>query len=268
MSITEKSFDAVSDLFHREAGIRLKPEKKHLVVGRLSRLAAESGADSLDEYIERLLAGNDSAERAKVVDRLTTNETYFFREPKHFELLAELARHHAQTRQPGDFRVWSAAASSGEEAYSIAMVLADEIGPRGWEVFGTDLSGTVIDAARTGLYPMNRMEGIGERRLRRWCRRGTGDFEGRMLIARELRAHVHFEAANLLKPLPAIGPFQVIFLRNVLIYFDVPGKKRIVDAVVEHLAPGGLLFTGHTESLNGVTYSVAAVQPAVYEKAG
>jgi chemotaxis protein methyltransferase CheR len=268
VSISAKSFDAVSDLFHREAGIRLKPEKKHLVIGRLSRLAQEAGARNLDEYVEALLREGDDLERTRVVDRLTTNETYFFREPKHFEALEVLVRAHAAERRPGPFRVWSAASSSGEEAYSIAMVLADQLGPRGWEVIGTDLSTQVIEAARTALYPMSRIEGISRERLRKWCRRGSGDYEGKMLVAKELRAHVRFEAANLMGPIPSIGLFQVIFLRNVLIYFDLEAKRRIVGAVETHLAPGGLLFTGHTESLTNVTYSLAAVQPAVYERTG
>jgi chemotaxis protein methyltransferase CheR len=268
VSISAKTFDDVSDLFYREAGIRLKPEKKHLVIGRLSRLAQEAGAAGLDEYVEVLLRDGDGGEITRVVDRLTTNETYFFREPKHFDVLAGLVHAHAAGRHPGPFRVWSAASSSGEEAYSIAMVLADELGPRGWEVFGTDLSTQVIEAARAGLYPMSRNEGIGPERLRRWCRRGTGAYEGKMLVARELRANVRFEVGNLMEPMPGVGIFQVIFLRNVLIYFDVEAKRRIVESVATHLAPGGLLFTGHTESLTGVTYALAAVQPAVYERTG
>ena len=128
MKLSERSFAVVAEAFHKVSGIKLVPAKRQLVIGRLQKLAAEEGLDSLDEYVEKVLKGGDEAELVRVVDRLTTNETYFFREPAHFEFLADLV----SRRKPGqEFRVWSAASSSGEEAYSIAMLLADKIGPSG-----------------------------------------------------------------------------------------------------------------------------------------
>lgn len=265
MQLSQQSFNAIADFFHRAAGIRFAPDKHQLVAGRLNRLAVESGAADLDQYIADLLRSNDKEELTRVVDRLTTNETYFFREPRHFEVLEEMAKAHDRKRP---FRVWSAASSSGEEAYSAAMVLADVLGPNGWEVFGTDLSTSVVDSARIGLYSMDRTSGIGQRRLQKYCRKGQGEYAGKMLIAREIARHVRFEQANLMRPLPAVGTFDVIFLRNVLIYFDTDAKREIVERVAAQLVPGGLLFTGHAETLNGVTWKLAAVQPAVYECAG
>jgi chemotaxis protein methyltransferase CheR len=265
MQLSQASFDAVVGLFEKASGIRYGAEKRQLVIGRLNRLASERGAASLDDYVAELLREREAGEITRVVDRLTTNETYFFREPAHFELLEQLALGRDRSRP---FRVWSAASSSGEEAYSAAMVLADALGPGGWEVLGTDLSMSVVQAARTGLYSMARTGGIGPERLKKHCLKGQGAYEGSLLIARALRARVRFEQANLMQPLPDIGLFDVVFLRNVLIYFDVERKRDIVHRVLKHLAPGGLLFVGHAETLAGVTYDVAAVQPAVYERAG
>jgi chemotaxis protein methyltransferase CheR len=270
MKFSQQSFDAVVELFERTAGIRYGTEKKQTVAMRLMRLAKERGAESLDDYVDSVLhRDKDSEEITRIVDRLTTNETYFFREPAHFEFLENMLRSHDSNRP---FRVWSAASSSGEEAYSVAMVLADRLGPRAnWEVVGTDLSTSVVAAARTGLYGMDRIEGIDRQRLQRYCMKGSGPYEGKMLMARELRTHVRFEVANLTQPLSAslkLGRFDLIFLRNVMIYFDLPSKKAMVERVLEHMGDNGILFTGHAESLVGVTWDLAAVQPAVYERAG
>jgi len=259
--LTDKAFQAVTDFFHEASGIRLTPAKRTLVVGRLQKLAQDKGFQQLDGYVRHALSGEDADETRRLIDRLTTNETYFFREPEHFALLGELAE-----RAPRDrpFRVWSAASSSGEEAYSIAMVLAERIGPGGWEVVGTDLSGAMVKAAQTALYPMERARDIPLPLLRRHCLKGGGPYEGQLLVGRALRAHVRFQAANLTQPLPDLGRFDVIFLRNVLIYFDLPGKADIVQRVMTLLRPGGRLFTGHAESINNIGVKVRAVAPAVY----
>jgi chemotaxis protein methyltransferase CheR len=265
MRLSQDSFEAAARLFERHSGIKFNDSKRSLVAGRLLRLASERGASDLDAYIADLVHSQDADELGRFVDRLTTNETYFFREPAHFELLDEVAGRHDRKRP---FRVWSAAASSGEEGYSIAMVLADRFGFSGWEVVGTDLSGSMIEAAQRGLYAMDRIDGLSQKRLQRYCRKGTGPYEGKMLMSTELRKSVRFMQANLTKPLPKLGKFDIIFLRNVLIYFEGDTKKQMVERVASHLADGGLLFTGHAESLNGVTYELAGVQPAVYERAG
>jgi chemotaxis protein methyltransferase CheR len=270
VKFSQQSFDAVADLFEQTAGIRYGNDKKQTVAMRLMRLAKDRGSESLDAYVESVLSQErDDDEITRIVDRLTTNETYFFREPAHFEFLENVLSRHDKSRP---FRVWSAASSSGEEAYSIAMVLADRLGAGGqWEVVGTDLSTSVVAAARTGLYGMDRTEGIDRQRLQRYCMKGSGPYEGKMLMARELRAHVRFEVANLSKPLSPtlkLGRFDVVFLRNVMIYFDAAAKKSMVERVLQHLGDHGFLFTGHAESLVGVTWDLAAVQPAVYERSG
>jgi chemotaxis protein methyltransferase CheR len=259
--ISTAAFDAVCKMFHSVSGIQLHAGKRALVTGRLIKLAQARGIEDVNEYVDWVLRDQDPAELVKVVDKLTTNETYFFREPEHFTLLAKLAGQH---RGGEAFRVWSGASSSGEEAYSIAMVLADKLQGGRWEVVGTDLSTTVVAQARRGLYALERARATPQDYLRRFCRKGQGPYDGTLLVARELRDRVNFMTANLMEPLPDIGLFDVIFLRNVLIYFDNPAKAEIVRQVITRLKPGALLFTGHAESLNNLGLPLRTVQPAVY----
>ena len=148
MSLSQRSFETVTRMFQQVSGIQLTEAKRQLVVGRLQRLATERGVASLDRYVEELARGDDPAEVVRVVDRLTTNETYFFREPQHFDVLSQRL---AAEPPAGELRVWSAASSSGEEAYSIAMLLAEDLGNKPWSIVGTDLSTAMVEAARRGL---------------------------------------------------------------------------------------------------------------------
>lgn len=263
MRLSEASFDAVADMFHRVSGIRLAPTKRQLVIGRLQKLAKDSGVHSLDDYVAQVVSG-DRDEMVKVVDRLTTNETYFFREPQHFQFLADWIK---RERSGQPVRIWSAASSSGEEAYSIAMVLADQLGPTGWEIVGTDLSTAMVEAAGQALYPMERARQTPQDYLKRFCLKGQGPYEGHFLVNKALRTRVRFLSANLMQALPDIGQFDIIFLRNVLIYFDPPAKRDIVQRVSRQLKPNGYLFTGHSESLSNLDVGLASVQPAVYARA-
>jgi chemotaxis protein methyltransferase CheR len=261
--LSHESFEAVVGLFQSISGIRLVDAKRPLVEGRLQKLAQRLGIQRLDDYVQRLLSERDPAEIVRVVDKLTTNETYFFREPQHFEFLARLAEAHQGSET---FRVWSAASSSGEEAYSIAMLLAEKLGPTGWEVVGTDLSTVMVDTARRAVYPMERARHVPKEYLKRHCLRGHADQEGRLLISRALRQRVRFDQANLMEPLPPLGSFDVIFLRNVLIYFDTPAKTSIVNRVSPLLKPKGYLFTGHAESLANLDTGLQQVRTAVYAR--
>ena len=260
--LSPRAFEAITNLFHRVSGIRLTEAKRALVTGRLNKLAQAYGATSLDTYIEALMNGRAPDEMVKVIDKLTTNETYFFREPQHFDFLATRLAQRRASR--GDLRVWSAASSSGEEAYSLAMLLADKLGPTGWQVVGTDLSTAMVENARRALYPMERARHMPRDYLRRFCLKGQDEYEGQLLISRELRAKVQFECANLTQALPPIGEFDLIFLRNVLIYFDHAGKADIVRRVLTRLQPDGLLFTGHAESLGNLGLPLRTVGPAIH----
>jgi chemotaxis protein methyltransferase CheR len=147
------------------------------------------------------------------------------------------------------------------------MLLADHLGLQGWEVVGTDLSTAMVDAARRALYPLERARQMPKDYLRRFCLKGQGPYEGQLLVSRALREHVRFLSGNLMQSLPEIGQFDVVFLRNVLIYFDPPAKREIVQRVSALIKPGGYLFTGHSESLSNLQVGLTAVRPAIYARA-
>jgi chemotaxis protein methyltransferase CheR len=263
-TLSNKAFGKITALFHDVSGIRLGDNKFALVTGRLQRLAQESGESDLDAYVERLVKGNaPAAEMTRVIDRLTTNETYFFREPQHFNDMAERLRAHAQSGGR-DFVVWSAASSSGEEAYSAAMLMADELGDTPWKVIGTDLSTAMVESARRALFTLDRARMVPPAYLKRFCLKGQGDHAGQILVSKELRERVQFTAANLMQPLPQLPQFDIIFLRNVLIYFDNEAKSQIVRRVLTQLKPGGVLYTGHAESLSTLNLPVRPLATAIH----
>jgi len=247
-----------------EAGITLSAAKKALVMGRLGKRLSHHQLESFGEYFQMLSSGQHPDEVQMAVDLLTTNETYFFREPKHFDFLREQAN---AARQRGQmFRVWSAASSSGEEAYSIAMVLADCMGTTPWEVIGTDISTRMVQDAERALFTMDRARHVPQDYLRRYCLKGNAEYEGKLLIERGLRNRVKFRHANLNAPLPELGKFDVIFLRNVMIYFSNDTKQQVVNRVATALKPDGYFLVGHSESLNDITQVVRPVAPAIYQK--
>lgn len=267
-TLSDAEFGQFQALMQRVAGIHLPPSKKSLVSGRLSKRLRERAVGSFGEYYRLIVGGAEPVELQTAIDLLTTNETYFFREPGHFDFLA---RQILPGLRPGaGFRVWSAASSTGEEAYSIAMVLMDRLGESvPWEVLGSDINSKVIDKAREAVYPVARNEeNIPADYLKRFCLRGTGAMAGRLRVDAALRARVRFAQMNLNADLRGAGEFDLIFLRNVMIYFDMDMKRRVVAALHRQLRPGGWLFIGHSESLNGVSDLLKPVRPTIYRKGG
>jgi chemotaxis protein methyltransferase CheR len=263
-SITTTEFSRFQRFIFDEAGITLSDNKQALVTGRLGKRLACHGLDSFGDYFEMLASGRHPDEVQVAVDLLTTNETYFFREAKHFEFLREQALAARDSAQA--YRVWSAASSSGEEAYSVAMVLADCLGDAPWEVLGTDVSSRVLEQAVRGLFTMERARHISPQYLRRFCLKGTGAYAGRLLIDPGLRSHVKFGRLNLNQPLPLLGQFDLVLLRNVLIYFNEDTKRSVVSRILPTIRPGGYFFVGHSESLNGITDALEHVAPSVYRQ--
>jgi len=262
--ITVAEFAQFQRLIYKIAGISLADSKQVLLMGRLGRRLKHYGFASFGEYYRMLASGAEADELQLMVDLLTTNETYFFREEKHFEFLAKsiLARH-----PPGKpFDVWSAASSTGEEIYTIAMVLAGRLGINApWTVTGSDISQSVLTVARRGLYWLDRTRGLPPEYLRKYCLKGVRDNAGSFLIAPELRQHTRFMQVNLNTTLPNMGKFDVIFLRNVMIYFDADTKRQVVERLVRQLLPHGTLIIGHSESLNGITDCVKQIKPTIYQ---
>ncbi|TVS09524.1 MAG: SAM-dependent methyltransferase [Gammaproteobacteria bacterium] len=266
--LTADDFERIRALLYRSAGIALGESKQPLVAGRLHRRLGAVGVESYREYIDRIESASEAVERQVAIDLLTTNETYFWREPQHFSLMLEYAAAAARARQ--SFSVWSAASSSGEEAYTLAMLLdrlADTERGLRWELMGSDISQRVLERARRGQYPLERASRLPPELLHRYCLRGQGEHEGTLLVARELRQRVTFRQINLIQTLPEVGPFAVVFLRNVLIYFDPETKIRVLRAVAARLAEGGRLFVGLSESLHGLNCGLQQVAPGVYTRA-
>jgi len=263
IALKEQEFDALRQFVYREAGIHLTAEKRALVSGRLEKRLRTLNLGSYSDYL-RLVGGGNDDEKQTAIDLLTTNETYFFREAKHFDFLRDWVR--AKDRLGRPWRVWCGASSTGEEPYSIAMTLADVLGEPRWEVLGTDISTRVLEAARRGIYPMRRLEALPTAYLKRFCLKGAGPEEGNMAIDRSIRAHVRFAHVNLNDRLPDLGAFDVIFLRNVLIYFDADTKRRVIERVCRHLANEGCFIVSHSESLHGLAPQLAQLGPSIYRR--
>lgn len=265
VAITDAEFARFQALIYKIAGISLSDAKKVLLTGRLGKRLKHFGVGTYTEYYRLVTSGTEEAELQMMVDLLTTNETYFFREEKHFEFLATqiLPKHPAGVA----FNLWSAASSSGEEVYTLCMVLAERFGVGGnWTITGSDISQRVLAMAERGLYPLERTRGIPPEMLRKYCLKGVRSQEGMLLIDPALRKHTRFLQVNLNQQLPELGPFDVIFLRNVMIYFDNETKRSVVGRLARQLRPGGYFVVGHSESLNGLTDDLRGVQPTIYVK--
>jgi chemotaxis protein methyltransferase CheR len=262
--ITRDEFAGISELLHQRTGILLAPGKETLVMGRLDKRLRQLGLGSYGEYLRLLQMPGDELRIA--IDALTTNETYFFREPQHFDFLRAVV---VPAARPGGrpLRVWSAAGSTGEEAFTIAMVLSDAMPGRPWEVVATDISTKVLRTAQRGIYPLAAAERIPGALLRRFCLRGRDEYEGLMAVSRDLRGRVRFMRANLLDSLRELGRFDVIMLRNVMIYFDTDTKVALVRRLTDMLEPGGYLIISHSESLHGIAPAgLRMTQPSVYQR--
>jgi chemotaxis protein methyltransferase CheR len=260
-NINPIAFEEIRRFMRQSAGIQIGAEKSALVVSRLWRRLEALECQNFEEYLTYLKLPEGAAEHQQLLDLLSTNETYFFREPAHFERLKHQILPQINRRP---IRIWSAASSSGEEAYSIAMVLADRLGSQDWQVSATDVSNRVLETGRRALYNFERLEQMPEDYLRRFCKRGLGEYQGKLLIERELRSRVTFTLHNLLSPRADGGKFDVIFLRNVLIYFDQATKQRVLEHLIGSLNPDGWLVIGHCDSIYGLDLPLQLVSPSVF----
>lgn len=261
--ITDAEFIDFQNLIYDIAGISMADSKKVLLVGRLSKRLRALGLASFGEYYQYVISGLMSDERQTMVDLLTTNETYFFREEAHFDFLRQTIITQHPKGKPLD--IWSAASSTGEEIYTLAMVLSDVLGVQGhWNILGSDISTQVLAIAQRGQYWLDRTRGLPPEYMKKYCLKGVRSQEGTFLIASELRRHTRFLQLNLNTTLPEIGKFHVIFLRNVMIYFDNNTKRQVIARLVQKLYPGGYLIIGHSESLNGINDRLQLIKPTIY----
>ncbi|WP_442684313.1 CheR family methyltransferase [Stenotrophomonas sp. JC08] len=243
----DRDFRRVCELIHQQAGISLAPAKRDMVYGRLSRRLRVLGLRSFKDYLDQLERDGGDEWQA-FINALTTNLTSFFREPHHFERLhGELQAHAAQA----PLNLWSCAASTGEEPYSIAITACEAFGTLTppVRILATDVDTQVLATAAQGVYPLERIAALDIAVKRRYFQRGSGPNEGKCRVVPALRALIDFRPLNLLAPRYDVGgPFQALFCRNVMIYFDKPTQRTILSRLVPHLADDGLLYTGHSEN--------------------
>jgi chemotaxis protein methyltransferase CheR len=271
--LTPREFRLFQALIQREAGIHLSDAKKVLVEGRLARRLRELGLDFAEYYG---LVETDPQERVRMLDCICTNETHFFREPRQFEFLENQvfpewrARAEAGT-MARRVRVWSAGCSTGEEPYSMAMAFLASFPPSsGWEIeiVATDLSTRVLERAHAAVWPIEKAKEIPEPYLKAFMLRGTGPEEGRMKAGPLVRSRVRFQRLNLnAEPFTFAGRFDLVFCRNVLIYFDAASKARVVGRLLDRLDPQGYLLLGHAETVTGLNARTRSVGPTVYAHA-
>lgn len=270
----DSEFEFIRTLVYEHSRIQLGPDKRELVAARLGKRLRATKTDSIGHYCELLKAGNADDELAHLIDAISTNHTFFFRENAHFDFLRQqivpemLARH--RTERWPQFYVWSAACSSGEEPYSIAMTLAEAL-PRtsgwNWRIEATDISHRILEKARNGIYRDDVVSKLPSAAIKTYFQRGVGPQEGNYRVRPELRSMVSYHHLNLLEGEPPFRePFQVIFCRNVMIYFDRPTQEELVNKLTRRLVPGGYLLVGHSESLTGIRHSLQLVKPAIYRR--
>lgn len=266
-------FSKFQQLIYREAGIWLAIHKHALLTGRLARRLRLLGLKDMQEYYQLVTQPDQQHERAVMIDCITTNETHFFREPRHFDYLErQVFPKWQQEAAAGDrimrLRVWSAGCSSGEEPYSLAMLLLKNFPEnKGWdiEVLGTDISTRVLEKARAATYPIEKSKDIPTEYLHAYMLKGRGDHKAMMKVSPELHRVVRFARVNLhADSYPILGAFDLIFCRNVLIYFDQESKIKVIGGILRHLSPAGLLFVGHSEHLGGIAPSLKTVAPTIH----
>lgn len=269
--LSAKNFRRLSAFVNSYSGIKMPAGKQTMLEGRLRRRLRATGFESLDAYCSYLFEnGGLEIEAVALIDAVTTNKTDFFREPKHFEYLQNYALPNLVRSGRTSLRLWSAACSVGAEPYTMAMVLADfaeQSRPLDYFILATDLSTDVLAAARKGIYPANMLAPVPQDYMQRFVRRSSDPGSNLLRISSALRSKVGFARMNFMDDAYPVGePVDVIFCRNVLIYFDKPTQAKVLTRLCDCLAPGGYLFIGHSESITGFNLPVRTVANTIFQK--
>jgi chemotaxis protein methyltransferase CheR len=266
-ALKPREFEQIRHLAHEKFGLDLRHGKEELVAARLGKLIRTGGFGSFDEYYRYVVVDASGEALTGMIDALATNFTSFLREPKHFEFLAAAVL--AGWMDRGEIRVWSAACSTGEEPYTLALTLLDTLSGASHgaiRVLATDISTRALDAARKGVYPKERFQDFPQAWLPKYLLKGEGPSTGFYRVKPEVRRLIEFRRLNLIEPFVHPQPFAAIFCRNVMIYFDTLTQTDLVERLAACLEPGGYLFVGHAESLAGARSNLEYVRPAVYRK--
>jgi len=263
--LAANEFEQIRQLAYRTFGLDLKAGKEELVAARLRKLVQAGGHDTFHAYYKSIVADRTGQSLLAMIDALATNHTSFFREPDHFEFLRREVLPKLCAR--GSVHIWSAACATGEEPWTLAMVLSEFAGRGRWHIRATDISVKALTFAKAATYPAERCQGIPPQWLGRYFEKLTTP-RGEYHVSSELRSRVDFKRLNLVQPYSWPRTFPVIFCRNVMIYFDHVTQDRVISQLNEFLEPGGYLFVGHAESLSRVTHRLEYLCPAVYRKPG
>jgi chemotaxis protein methyltransferase CheR len=272
-NLGEKEFGFLREFVLQHCGISLGDHKRQLVQGRLLRRLRALNLSGFEAYCD-LLRRDPESELGELASCISTNVTSFFREMHHYDLLIDelLPRWLAEKKGGGRLRIWSAGCSTGEEPYAIAMVLAEAIERTGIQIdakiLATDLSPQALEAARKGVYPVDRLGGVSDARRKRWFLRGEGSFDGYVQVHPRLRELVAIQPLNLLHEWPMHGKFDAIFCRNVVIYFDVETKRALFQRMAALQPPGAILFLGHSENLYRISDQYELIGRTIYRRTG
>lgn len=266
---TDRDFAFLRKVAYEHTGIILGENKRQMVYGRLARRIRQLGLGNFSDYCKRIETDLDS-ELSELVNAITTNLTSFFRENHHFEHLANTALPEimACNARQHRLRIWSAGCSTGEEPYSIAITLAESGRLSGWDtrILATDIDTNVVTRASAGVYADDRIQGIDPQCLRRWFQRGSGTNDGKARVVQPLRDMISFRQLNLLGPWKMQGPFDIIFCRNVVIYFDKETQRKLFARYADMLAPHGYLYIGHSENLLKISEQFRLLGSTIYKK--
>jgi len=261
INISDLEYSKFTELIFDEIGISLNEHKKALMESRFYKRILHYNLSSFEEYYKICL--KDIREKTEMLNLITTNETYFFRESDHFDFLKEYILNYKDVMK---LRIWSAASSVGAEAYSIAMVCDGLLASNMFEVLGSDINDHVIKKARMGLYPMAWSEKIAPELVHKYCLKGKGKYEGKFLIDRKLAKNVRFINNNLLELNTSLGEFNIVFLRNVLIYFNNETREKVLKNIMHNMKSGSLLIISQTENLNGLNINaLEQIHPSIYK---
>ena len=269
-TLTDKEFELFKNLIYQQVGINLDPTKKTLLVSRFGKRIRELRLPTFQAYYDCVSGKGGEEELTKLLDLISTNKTEFFREPFHFEFLREQVLPEVQGRKT--LRVWSSASSSGEEPYSIAMSLRDalpDISRWDIKILASDISTRVLAKAASGMYEEERVSQLPKDLVHRHFLCGKGPQAGKLKVRPDVAKLVAFRRINLMDPtFPIRSPVDVIFCRNVMIYFDRPTQTRLIGKFFRYLRPGGYLFIGHSESLQWIDHHFTYLRPTIYQKPG
>jgi len=265
--LKDEEFEAIRKLVYKKSGIFLNEEKRDLVRNRLGKILRRKQISSFKDYYKLVIKDPTGQELIQLLDAISTNFTHFFRENQHFEFLKNTVI--LNCSQNKRIKIWSAGCSSGEEPYSIAITLLEAIKDiETWSVkiLATDISTRVLEKAIRGVYQEEQLSTLPKVTLHKYFLRGKGLWAGYYQVRPEVKKMVEFKRLNLLEPFPFKTLFDVIFCRNVMIYFDRPTKENLITRFSQALVPGGYLFIGHSESLMGLKHRFKYIKPAIYQK--